>query len=101
MGERIKVTYKIQTVCECQAKLQATLDENRLVLAGWATAPTRGATKEPAPANTVGQEMDRFDVVWQCPVCGRNTLRSFHVGALERHEEVIVEAEPVDEEPAA
>jgi hypothetical protein len=73
--------YVIQSVCECQAILQAELGADRLVLRGWASS--RGED-EPAPANTVGKPAERFDVVWQCPLCGRNTLRTFHEGALQR-----------------
>ena len=77
--------FVIQSVCECQALLSAELDDDRLVLRGWASSPTGGhGSDEPAPANTVGKPTERFDVVWQCPRCGRNTLRTFHEGALQR-----------------
>lgn len=76
-----KPEFVIQTVCECQATLHAELGGDRLVLRGWARF--RGED-EPAPANTVGDLTERFDVVWQCPLCGRNTLRTFHEGALRR-----------------
>ena len=72
--------FEIQTVCECQALLGAELNEERQVLRGWASQ--RGAS-EPAPANNVGSG-ERFDVAWQCPWCGRNTLRTFYAGALRR-----------------
>ncbi|MBM4377124.1 MAG: hypothetical protein FJ095_18750 [Deltaproteobacteria bacterium] len=68
---------RIQSVCECQALLEAELDERRLVVTGWARRP--GGARERAPANTVGQG-ERIDAVWQCPFCGRNTLRSFYLG---------------------
>ncbi len=71
--------YEIQTVCECQALLGADLDADHNVLAGWAG---RGGDRETAPANSVDPGADRFDVVWQCPLCGRNTLRTFYAGAL-------------------
>lgn len=74
-------TYAIQTVCECQALLHAELDAERLVLHGWAS---RGTVRESAPANTLGKPGDRFDVGWNCPICGRNTLRTFHEGALRK-----------------
>jgi hypothetical protein len=73
--------FVLQSVCECQAKLEAELDADRLVLHGWASR--RGA-RERAPANTVGVPGTRFDVVWHCPMCGRNTMRTFHEGALQR-----------------
>jgi hypothetical protein len=72
--------YVIHSVCECQAALHAELDADRLVLRGWCSF--RGE-EEPAPANTVGKPGERFDVAWQCPRCGRNTLRTFYEGALE------------------
>ncbi len=68
--------HRIQSVCECQALLEAELDEQRLVLRGWARRP--GGVPERAPANSIGHG-DRIDVAWQCPLCGRNTLRSFHL----------------------
>ncbi len=73
--------YRIQSVCECQALLEAELDEHRLVLAG--SARRAGGAREVAPANSVGGG-ERFDVVWQCPMCGRNTLRSFDAAGLSR-----------------
>lgn len=74
--------YRIQSMCECQALLEAELDEGRQVIKGW--AHMRGDEPEPAPANSIGASEDRFDVAWQCPICGRNTLRSFYAGALRR-----------------
>jgi hypothetical protein len=73
--------YRVQSACECEALLEAELDERRHVLHGWTR---RGGEVEPAPANSVHPERERFDIVWQCPVCGRNTLRLIHAGALER-----------------
>lgn len=77
----MNVAYKIQSACECQVLLEAELDEQRLVVSGTAT---RGKDVESAPANSVGADADRFDVVWHCPFCGRNTLRTFYAGALQR-----------------
>jgi hypothetical protein len=76
----MSTAFEIQTVCECQALLEAELNEERQVLSGWASY--RGV-REHAPANTLGGG-DRFDVAWKCPWCGRNTLRTFHLGALRR-----------------
>ncbi len=73
--------YRIQSVCECQAILEAELDENHLVVHGSARRPS--GEQGSAPANSVGRG-EHFDVVWQCPMCGRNTLRSFYAGALSR-----------------
>jgi hypothetical protein len=75
----MKVTT-VQSVCECQAHLCAELDEQRVVLRGWA----RDARKLElaAPANAIGAERERFDVGWACPFCTRNTLRSFSASGL-------------------
>jgi len=90
-------SYSIQSVCECQAILEAELDENRLVVSGWARRP--GGERESAPANSVGSDAERFDVVWQCPFCGRNTLRVFYQGAL--HASTNQAAVPVAAETAS
>jgi hypothetical protein len=71
--------FAAESRCECQAHLSAILDEHRHVLAGWAR---RLGVKEKAPAHSIHAEADRFDLAWLCPYCGRNTLRSFHTGAL-------------------
>src|SRR5579859_2796269 len=70
----------IRSVCECQSPLEAILDEHRYVLAGFAIGPER--ERERSPAHAIGPERRRFDVAWLCPVCGRNTLRSFDADAL-------------------
>jgi hypothetical protein len=71
--------FSISSRCECQATLSATLDEKRHVVKG--TARRHGDT-ELAAAHSIHAENERFDVAWLCPFCNRNTLRSFHVGAL-------------------
>ena len=68
----------IQTACECQAMLFATLDGQRLVTKGWAV---RGTT-ECSPAHSISPKSERFDVGWQCPFCGRNVMRTFYASAL-------------------
>lgn len=73
--------FLISSRCECQATLSATLDEKRHVVAGWSAR--RGA-KEVAPAHSINAHLDRFDVAWLCPYCGRNTLRTFYAGALRK-----------------
>ena len=70
----------VTSVCECQARLFADLDEKRRVSRGWAT-DSKGR-ELPAPANAIRPERERFDVGWFCPVCTRNTLRSFEAGTL-------------------
>jgi hypothetical protein len=72
-------TTTVHSVCECQARLAADLDENRLVLRGVASV---GGDREPAPAHSIGADGPRFDIGWLCPFCGRNTLRSFASDAL-------------------
>ncbi|WP_438030570.1 hypothetical protein [Sorangium sp. So ce233] len=82
--------FLISTPCECQASLSATLDEHRHVIAGWAARAPRGrsasgeADRELAPAHSINAHLDRFDVAWLCPYCGRNTLRTFYAGAMRR-----------------
>lgn len=74
-------TANVYSVCECQARLGAELDQNRVVLRGWARDPRRGEELV-APANSIGVTRERFDVGWFCPICTRNTLRSFEASAL-------------------
>ncbi len=81
---------KVVTVCECQARLGAELDENRVVLRGWAR-DARGKT-ETAPATAMRIDSPRFDIGWYCPFCIRNTLRSFD--ALGLVYENVPDAEP-------
>lgn len=69
----------VESVCECQAKLGALLDEQRHVVRGFA----RYRGKElPAPANSLGGHGDNFNVGFLCPFCTRNVLRPFHVATL-------------------
>lgn len=65
--------------CECQARLTAILDEQRHVLEG---AALRFDVRERAPAHSINAHLDRFDIAWLCPFCGRNTLRTFYAGGL-------------------
>jgi hypothetical protein len=74
-------TATVYSVCECQARLGADLDANRVVLRGWARDPRRGE-EEVAPANAIRPNLARFDIGWSCPFCTRNTLRSFEASAL-------------------
>jgi hypothetical protein len=71
----------ITSVCECQARLSAELDENRQVIAGFATDLRRRKTSI-APAHSIVGQHEIFDVAWFCPLCVRNTLRSFSAGGL-------------------
>ena len=77
-------TATVRSVCECQAKLEAVLDEHRNVIKG----SGRRSPEEPpetAPASVLDKGAT-FQVGWFCPFCIRNTLRSFHVSALAWHE---------------
>ena len=71
--------FAADTPCECQARLTATLDDQRHVLEG---AALRLGVRELAPAHSINAHLDRFDIAWLCPFCGRNTLRTFYAGAL-------------------
>jgi hypothetical protein len=75
-------TAFVYTVCECQTRLGAELDEARVVLRGFARDAKR---KEEliAPANAINGDGQRFDVGWMCPICTRNVLRMFDATALE------------------
>jgi predicted RNA-binding Zn-ribbon protein involved in translation (DUF1610 family) len=71
----------IQSRCECQARLWASLNQQRLVTTGWATELRRNR-QEPCTAHSINADQEQFQVAWLCPFCGRNTLRSFYAGAL-------------------
>lgn len=73
--------YSIQSRCECQAMLCATLNSERHVVSGWAA---RHGVREIAPAHSILASAQRFDVAWLCPYCGRNTMRTFDSSAFSR-----------------
>jgi hypothetical protein len=73
-------TAEVQTRCECQGRLSAVISEAGTVLSGSARQGKEAA--ELAPATAMGAGGDQFRVGWLCPLCGRNTLRSFYRGAL-------------------
>lgn len=75
----------VRSVCECQAKLGADVDEQCNALKGWAWDTRRRVYLAPATAKRVTDQ--RFDVGWMCPLCTRNVLRSFDVSALGYREE--------------
>lgn len=70
----------VSSVCECQARLGAELDEDHNVVHGW-SRDVRGRT-ENSPCTRASNDGNRFHLAWLCPFCGRNTLRSFDVQAL-------------------
>lgn len=72
-----------ESVCECQARLFAQLDEQRRAVRGWARLHRRELS---APANALSPENERFHIGWMCPFCTRNTLRSFDAGTLRYRE---------------
>lgn len=74
-------TATVQSVCECQAKLGAELDDKRHVIRGSAIDPRRGR-REIAPAHSIGAERSKFEVAWFCPFCIRNQVRLFDAAAL-------------------
>jgi hypothetical protein len=71
----------VQSPCECQARLNAELDENKQVVRSWAVERRRGTT-EVAPAHTIRGDLDRFQIGWSCPYCIRNVTRSFDTGGI-------------------
>lgn len=73
-------TAKVSTHCECQGRLSAVVDEAGLVIAG--SARGDGGVEELAPATGIHAGAEQFQVGWLCPLCGRNTVRSFYRGAL-------------------
>ncbi|HEX5101797.1 MAG TPA: hypothetical protein VFV94_19940 [Polyangiaceae bacterium] len=72
-------TAVVQSVCECQARLSAELDEQRQAVRGWARQRNR---ELPAPANCVHGAGAGINVGWACPFCTRNVLRPFDAGTL-------------------
>lgn len=74
-------TATVQSVCECQAKLGAELDEKHRVVRGWAR-DRRNGKELVAPAHSIRSEAAQFDIGWQCPLCTRNQLRAFDAGGL-------------------
>ena len=75
----------VRSVCECQARLGADVDEQLNAQRGWAR-DTRGR-EIVAPATARRASGTRFDLGWMCPYCTRNTLRSFDATALAFREE--------------
>ena len=73
---------RVESRCECQAQLVAELDESRTVVRGFVKDRERNRELV-APANATKQIGDKqVDVGWSCPMCTRNTLRTFNVETL-------------------
>lgn len=74
-------TAIVESLCECEARLFAELDEHYVVLGGWAKDRRRGRELT-APSNTVRTLAKNVDVGWSCPFCTRNVLRPFDISSL-------------------
>jgi len=73
---------RVESRCECQAQLVADLDEARSVVRGFVSDRERGRELS-APANSTKKIGDKqVEVGWSCPMCTRNTLRTFNVETL-------------------
>jgi hypothetical protein len=73
---------RVESRCECQAQLVAELDETRTVVRGFVNDRARGRELT-APAHTGKKIGDKqVEVGWSCPMCTRNTLRTFNIEAL-------------------
>jgi rubredoxin len=73
---------RVESRCECQAQLVAELDESRSVVRGFVQDRERGRELA-APANATKKIGDKqIDVGWSCPMCTRNTLRTFNAETL-------------------
>ncbi|HEV8549354.1 MAG TPA: hypothetical protein VGQ57_10000 [Polyangiaceae bacterium] len=84
-------TAIVHSVCECQARLGAELDEQHRALRGWARQRGR---EYGAPANVVRSEGPSFNVGWACPFCTRNVLRAFDAGILVFQEKAVQSVPP-------
>lgn len=84
MSQRREIDVKhatVHSVCECQAKLGAELDEKRHVVRGWARDRRRNRELV-SPAHSIDADKPVFDVAWFCPWCTRNQVRVFNAEAL-------------------
>jgi hypothetical protein len=76
---------RVESRCECQAKLVAELNEARAVVRGFVSDLERGREVS-APANATKKIDDKqVEVGWSCPMCTRNTVRTFNVEGLAYH----------------
>jgi len=89
----------VRSRCECQASLVAVLNEQRFVLHAYAAGSDR--ERVVSPANSMKIDQERFDLGWLCPICGRNTLRSFSSESLAWREAVVEAKIPVSLAPTA
>ena len=70
----------VRSRCECQSTLVADLDEKKQVIRAYIV--DKHGEREAAPGHSIAPDASHFDIGWLCPVCGRNTLRSFATEAL-------------------
>lgn len=70
---------ELRSRCECEAYLVAEVAPDGQVEKGRAR---RDGRSEIAPAARTRAKGQQIDIGWQCPFCGRNTLRSFDLGGL-------------------
>jgi hypothetical protein len=77
----------VRSVCECETRLYADVDEHLSAIRGWAR-DGRGR-QSIAPATALRAGGGRFDVGWMCPSCTRNVLRSFDSTAIAFREDKI------------
>ena len=75
---------QINTRCECQGWLTAQVDEAGRVVSG--SARKGRGELETAPAIALYAGHAQFQIGWLCPICGRNTLRSFERAGLSYRE---------------
>lgn len=84
-GPRTMKIARVESRCECQANLVAELDEARSVVRGFVSERARGR-EVLAPANATKKIGDKqVEVGWSCPMCTRNTLRTFNIETLAYH----------------
>ncbi|HEX3596835.1 MAG TPA: hypothetical protein VHU80_17115 [Polyangiaceae bacterium] len=74
-------TATIHSVCECQNRLGAELDEQRRTIKGWARDRRSGRVLV-SPAQSIHPEAEMFEVAWSCPFCTRNQVRLFDADGL-------------------
>ena len=73
---------RVESRCECQAELVAELNEAHAVVRGFVLDPAR-ARELASPANATKKiGAKQLDVGWSCPICTRNTLRTFNLETL-------------------
>jgi hypothetical protein len=87
-------TARVESPCECQALLVAELSEQHVVVRGFARDRARGRELLAPATATKRVAEQQVDVGWSCPMCTRNTLRMFNIGALSYREVAPVSVAP-------